>query len=133
VEALFTTGTNVNFDPARLQELILKAANIRDKAKKLYEDASKKAGKTPEKLDGPATWIPGKDIAGLLKQGEEIGILKRKESLGDDVVGLQELLTYGLKGTAAEKLDAMRAAGVIAVDDPSAIGKTTKKLLLSKT
>jgi len=100
-EALFTTGTNVNFDPARLQELILKAAKIRDKAKKLYEDASKKAGKTPEKLDGPATWVPAKDMAGLLKQAEDIGIPKRKESLGDDVVGLQELLTYGLKGTAA--------------------------------
>jgi len=39
----------------------------------------------------------------------------------------------GGKGTAAEKLDAMRAAGAIAVDDPSAIGKTTKKLLLSRT
>ena len=37
----------------------------------------------------------------------------------------------GGKGTALDKLEAFRAAGAIVVDDPAAIGKTTKKLFLS--
>jgi hydroxylamine reductase len=36
-----------------------------------------------------------------VKQGEDITILKRKAELGDDITGLQELLTYGLKGVSA--------------------------------
>src|SRR5512140_1402770 len=35
VQALFTTVTNVNFDPQRLQGLLIKAAELRDKAKAL--------------------------------------------------------------------------------------------------
>ena len=101
VEALFSTITNVNFDLERYYPIILKSAELRDKAKKLYEATCKKEGKIPEKLGGPAEWTPAKDLDGLIKQGVEVTILKRKESLGDDITGLQELITYGLKGTAA--------------------------------
>jgi hydroxylamine reductase len=101
VEALFSTVTNVNFDPERLRQCIARAAQLRDKARRLYEDASKKAGRKPETLGGPATWMPAGDLAGLIRQGEDVTIEKRKETLGDDVTGLQELLTYGLKGAAA--------------------------------
>jgi hydroxylamine reductase len=78
VEALFSTVTNVNFDPDRLAGLVRKAAALRDKAKKLYEDAAKQAGKSPEKLSGPAAFAPAGDLAGLLKQAEEVGILARR-------------------------------------------------------
>ncbi|MCE5199504.1 MAG: hydroxylamine reductase [Armatimonadota bacterium] len=101
VEALFTTVTNVDFDPERLQGWLVKAAQIKDRAKELYEDACAGAGKTPEALGGPAAWTPAADIDGLVAQGAEIGILSRKSALGDDITGLQELITYGLKGTAA--------------------------------
>ncbi|MHB1035551.1 MAG: hydroxylamine reductase [Pirellulales bacterium] len=101
VEALFTTVTNVNFDPERLQTLLSAAAEVRDQAKALYENACRQAGKTPESLNGPATWKPAATLDGLVQQGHAIGILGRRKSLGDDVAGLQELLTYGLKGTAA--------------------------------
>jgi len=101
VEALFSTLTNVNFDAERFREFINKAAKMRDKAKRLYEDACGKSGRKPETLGGPAAFVPAADIDGMLKQGQEIGILKRKESLGDDVAGLQELITYGLKGISA--------------------------------
>ena len=37
----------------------------------------------------------------MLQQAEEISIERRKQSLGDDVTGLQELIMYGLKGAAA--------------------------------
>jgi hydroxylamine reductase len=101
IEALFATVTNVDFDPARLQEMLNKAAAMRDKAKKLYEDAFVKAGLTPEALAGPAAWKPEGSIEGLVAQGAEVTILNRKAALGDTVAGLQDLVTYGLKGAAA--------------------------------
>lgn len=101
VEALFTTVTNVNFDPDRLCRLLGRASQIRDKARVLYEEACAKTGRTPETLSGPAVWSPAADVDGLLEQAEEIGIQRRKAALGDDITGLQELLTYGLKGAAA--------------------------------
>lgn len=101
IEALFATVTNVDFDPARLQAMLTKAAAMRDKARKLYEDACLKAGKTPDALSGPAAWVPETTIDGLTAQGAEVTILNRKAALGDTVAGLQDLVTYGLKGAAA--------------------------------
>jgi hydroxylamine reductase len=101
VQALFATLTNVNFDVERFRVYINRAAKLRDKAKRLYEEACRKAGRQPETLSGPAAWQPAGDMAGLLKQGADITILKRKQSLGDDVTGLQELITYGCKGISA--------------------------------
>jgi len=43
IEALFATVTNVDFDPERLQGMLLDAADIRDQARKLYERACDKA------------------------------------------------------------------------------------------
>jgi len=100
-EALFATLTNVNFDPERLQAILARAAEVRDRAKKAYESAASSAGKTPEELSGPAAWIPASDLEGLIAQGEDVTITKRKEALGDDITGLQELIVYGLKGIAA--------------------------------
>jgi len=91
----------VDFDPERLREMLMRAASIRDKAKALYEDAARGAGRTPEALDGPAAWVPENDIAGLVAQAAEVGVISRMDSLGKDVTGLLELLTYGLKGAAA--------------------------------
>ena len=100
-EALFSTVTNVNFDPERLRDLLVTAAEMRDRAKALYEEACRKAARAPEPLAGPAAWTPAADLAGLIQQGQEASIEKRREELGDDITGLQELLMYGLKGTAA--------------------------------
>jgi hydroxylamine reductase len=101
IEALFATVTNVDFDPQRLQQHLQEAAHILAKAKALYESACAKAGKTPEKLAGPATWQPAADLAGLIRQGEDAAISQRLTTLGADVTGLQELILYGLKGAAA--------------------------------
>ena len=101
LEAVFATLTNVNFDPARFETFLRRAAELRDKAKGLYEEACQKASKEPETLDGPAAWTPASDLDGLVKQGEDVTIQKRIDSLGADVTGLQELITYGLKGLAA--------------------------------
>ena len=101
IEALFSTLTNVNFDVARLEGLVRKAGQIKAKAKALYDRASRHAGNIEAHLSGPAVWDPAADLAGLVKEGREIGIDARREEQGADVVGLQELLTYGLKGLSA--------------------------------
>ncbi len=101
IEALFSTVTNVDFDPERLQKLLYKAAELRDRAKAMYEAAAAKAGEPVETLGGPAKWTPADSLEGLVKQGEQVSIPGRIEALGEDVAGLRELLTYGLKGTAA--------------------------------
>jgi hydroxylamine reductase len=101
LKALFSTLTNVNFDPERFQEYLLKAAELRDRAKGLYEAAAAQAGDTPETPAGPATWTPAGDLAGLVAQGEDVAITERQAALGVDVAGLQELVMYGLKGLVA--------------------------------
>lgn len=101
VEALFSTVTNVNFDAEAVKRLIVKATQMRDRARALYETACGKAGKTPEKLGGPAVFVPEDTIEGMSVQAAEIGITKRINALGPDITGLQELVTYGIKGAAA--------------------------------
>ncbi len=100
-DALFTTMTNVNFDPARIETLLHQAAAIRDQARALYVEAARAAGQEPETVAGPAQWQPAADRAGLLAQGRALAINGRIERQGADRVGLQELLTYGVKGSAA--------------------------------
>ncbi|MEW5822150.1 MAG: hydroxylamine reductase [Cyanobacteriota bacterium] len=101
VKGLFATVTNVNFDSKRLVEVVRDVAKNRDKARQLYEKAAKEAGKTPETLSDPADFQLANDMISMINQGLQIGIIKRKESLGEDITGLQELLTYGIKGAAA--------------------------------
>ena len=101
IEALFSTVTNVNFDSERFEMLLSQAGQVLQRSRTVYEESCKKAGQDPEIPDGPAQWEPAADREGLLAQSVEIGIRNRMELLGDDVTGLQELITYGLKGTAA--------------------------------
>jgi len=101
VEALFSSVTNVNFDPERVADLVFRAAGVRDKAKALYEGACRQAGDEPETLGGPAAFEPADGIDALIEQGREVGIETRIDTLGPDVTGLQELILYGLKGAAA--------------------------------
>lgn len=101
LDALFTTVTNVNFDPQRLADLLQQAAAIRDRARVLYHQACAAAGQPPEALEGAAAWVPAHGRQELLAQGRQVGIARRIGAIGADVTGLQELLTYGLKGAAA--------------------------------
>ena len=101
VESLFTTITNVNFDPARLQALLAKSVEIKDKAKELYENVCQKAGKSPEQIEDFVAWTGDASLDELVGKGKKVSISGRKVKLGDDAAGLMELLTYGLKGMAA--------------------------------
>ena len=101
IEALFSTVTNVDFDPARLEQMLTKAGEVLEKARKLYTDACEKAGKTPEDLPQSASFKPASGVDALVAQGGDVGIEKKLEALGEDVGGVRELLIYGLKGAAA--------------------------------
>jgi hydroxylamine reductase len=113
METLFTTVTNVNFDPARLEKLIKQADKMINHIRKLYKDACTKSGKTPETLTGPAVWKAPSSREQMLAEAQAISIAKRLEALGPDAAGLQELILYGLKGTAAYADHAM----ILGVED----------------
>ena len=114
IEALFTTVTNVNFDPEKLHDLIRQAVARRAEAKSLYESACARTGSTPDTLTGPATWEPRDDLDALVFQGQELSIPVRQALYGADIVGLQELILYGLKGAAAYA----EHAAVLEKEDP---------------
>lgn len=101
LESLFTTVTNVNFDPKRIEVMLRRAAELQGRARDLYENACKERGASVEKLSGPAAWRPAADLDELIRQGEEVSVESRLAAQGPDITGLQELLMYGLKGTAA--------------------------------
>ncbi len=101
LEALFITVTNVNFDSERIRECIHKTVSMRERAKAIYEEACAKAGQSPENLNGATTFQPAETMEGLLEQGQAVSIIQRKMQFGEDITGLQELLTYGIKGMAA--------------------------------
>lgn len=101
IEALFSTITNVNFDPERYLPLMKRFVAIRDSLKEKYDKAVCEAGRKAEAVSGPAKFNPTFDFDGLMKQAGELRITKRMEMFGYDVAGLQETLTYGLKGMAA--------------------------------
>jgi len=103
LEALFMTLTNVNFDEhEHISYINEKLSPALEKAKNLYLDACKEKSGTAERLIGPAEWR-GVTRSGLElgEFGDAIGILERSKSTPPDIVSLQELLTYGIKGLAA--------------------------------
>lgn len=116
VEALFATVTNVSFDAARIEALLRRAAAVKQTARSLYENACRAAGQTPKTLEGPAQWTPADTLDGLLEQASHVGIRTAQAAFGNDLAGLQELLTYGVKGLAAY----MDHAHILGKDDEQA-------------
>ncbi|MCC6026676.1 MAG: hydroxylamine reductase [Caldimicrobium sp.] len=93
VEAMFSTLTNVNFDPERIRNYIEKAVELRESLKK----------EANIQTDPPiSNFKPAKSMEELIKQGEEREIeptVFREE--GEDVGSLKLTILYGLKGIAA--------------------------------
>jgi hydroxylamine reductase len=95
-EAVFSTLTNVNFDPERFVALINEAVEHRENLKKQITDAGGPVG-YDEKA---SNIIPAATQEGMVKQGAEVGVM-RNPQLNPDIRSLQELLVYGVKGLAA--------------------------------
>jgi hydroxylamine reductase len=101
IEAIFATLTNVDFDEDNVADLVYQAAAVRDKARKLYEEAAAKAGTSVQPLSGPAAWQPAATREALLAQGREQLISAAFLTEGKEIKNLEELVVYGLKGVAA--------------------------------
>ncbi len=95
--AWFTTLTNVNFDRERFIALIGRALDMRDKARALAEEAGADLSDLPE----PATWAPGRTASEIAAAAPMASILRFMDRDGPSIVGLRDLILYGLKGTAA--------------------------------
>ncbi len=95
-EAIFSTLTNVDFDPERLVQLINEGVNLRDSLKEKVVAAGGNADLT----EGPATFTPGATVEDMVAQGEKVGV-KSDSDINPDILSLRELLIYGVKGVAA--------------------------------
>jgi len=96
VQALFSTLTNVNFDPERFVKLISQCVKLRDELKEKVKAAKGKVD-FPE---APATFKPEKSLEGLTAQGKRVG-LKSDPAINPDILSLQHTFLFGLKGVAA--------------------------------
>jgi len=94
-EAMFSTLTNVDFDPARFVELIDQSVRVR----KALKEKVKAAGGNVD-LGEAASFSPAADEAGMVAQGEKAGV-KSDPTIDPDILSLRELLVYGIKGVAA--------------------------------
>ncbi len=91
-EGLFTTITNVDFDPEAIVKILRKCGTLLTKAKNL---AGSVTGAIPE----AAQWQPAGTTDELIKQGEAHGV--KSNGVDPDVKSMQETLIYGMKGYAA--------------------------------
>ncbi|HEU0265229.1 MAG TPA: hydroxylamine reductase, partial [Geobacterales bacterium] len=93
IDALFTTVTNVDFEPSRIAGMISRCYELKEKARA----ACQAKGIT---LSGPlADWQPAKDQAGMVSQAESYGLTALH--MNDDIRSVMEILLFGLKGMAA--------------------------------
>ena len=95
-EAVFSTLTNVDFDADRFVALLQEVVRQRDGLK----EKVKAAGGSVAFGDGPATFAPAGTKEEMIAQGEKVGV-KSDPTVDPDILGLKELLVYGLKGVAA--------------------------------
>jgi hydroxylamine reductase len=96
-KALFSTLTNVDFDPRRFEGLIHKSALLREKLKTKVQAAG---GRT-DFSHGSASYRPESTIEGLVRQGRKVVERVPDAAVDPDVQSLQDILLFGLKGVAA--------------------------------
>ncbi len=90
IEGLFTTVTNVDFDPARIVELINRCYQLKEQAKATLGTA----------INNPvADWKPAADQAGMIAQADQYSI--NNQHVNEDIRSVIEIVMYGLKGMAA--------------------------------
>jgi hydroxylamine reductase len=95
-EALFSTLTNVDFDPDRFLPILEKIVSLREQLKSKV----KAAGGKVDFPDGPANLTLAGNLEGLSAQGEKVGI-QADTSTDRDIHALIWTVTFGLKGIAA--------------------------------
>ncbi len=96
MEAIFSTLTNVDFDPERFVPMINKVVELREGLKKKIAAAG---GKTD--FDHPAaSFTPAATVEEMARQGAELNFIPSLDK-DENVRSLKQTLLYGLKGIAA--------------------------------
>lgn len=101
LKAMFTTLTNVNFNPARFTQMLAEAAVLRQNLKDAVAKAAAEKGEQLAPLAGPAAWNIPSEVGELLAQAEMAAIRAGEDQVGADIIGLRALVLYGLKGVCA--------------------------------
>ncbi len=96
LEAIFSCLTNVDFDPARFQNLINKTVELRD-ALKVKVIA---AGGTVDFAAPAASFSPASTLEGLVAQGQELDFINKLDE-NEDLRSLKQITVYGIRGLAA--------------------------------
>jgi len=96
VEALFSTLTNVDFDPQRFVLLIRECIELRERLKERVKAARGKI----DFEQAAAQFSPAATLSEMVKQGIAVGI-KSDHTSDPDIRSLQETLIYGIKGISA--------------------------------
>ncbi len=96
VKALFSTLTNVDFDPDRFVLLIKKSTELRD----ALTAKVKAAGGRVDFTEKAANYVPPLTKEEMIKDGEKVGV-KSDPTINPDIHSLQQILIYGVKGVAA--------------------------------
>ncbi len=97
LEALFTTVTNVDFDPDNLVKATQKTVKMRDQARLLFEQTS---GTSPVQIpDAARNWQLPESPEAILKLARLHGVKELGVDL--DVKSAKDILLYGCKGMAA--------------------------------
>lgn len=110
MEAIFSTLTNVNFDPDRFAALIGKAVEFRERLKAELD------GKVS--FDHPAAnFIPADTVKGLAEQGAALKFIETLDA-DENIRSLKQTLLYGLKGIAAYA----DHAAILGQEDPAVAG-----------
>ena len=94
--ALFSTLTNVEFDPYRFEDLINDSVALRNKMIQRVTAA----GGTVDSTSDTLTLKPKPSLEGLIKQGKNYGLMADSD-VDPDIRSLQHLLLYGIKGMGA--------------------------------
>lgn len=95
-KTLFSTLTNVDFDPERFVEWIHQCVEYREALKKKVTEA----GGNTDFSDKAADFTPARTKEELVAQGEKVGV-KVDADIDEDTRSLRETLIYGLKGMCA--------------------------------
>lgn len=93
MDAIFSTLTNVNFDPDRFVAYIRKAAEVKTHLKELAEVIE-------DVIPEAAAYNPPATKEEMLEDAQKVGVMA-DEHLNEDIRSLRELLTYGMKGMGA--------------------------------
>lgn len=95
-EAVFSCLTNVDFDPARFQELINTAVDHR---KALKEKVAAAGGKV-DFASPAADFTPADNLDALSEQGENLDFINNLDE-NEDLRSLKQIALYGVRGLAA--------------------------------